>query len=240
MPRLSVAITTILADRDWWKKTLIGGAFWTSLLGWPIVEGFQLESIDNSQQGYPTPLPRWNLFGDKAILGIFSFVVDFFFFCFPILGGGFAFFCGTLAFGLFGTTEAAQIVAIVTLAPLALYLVSMWLLGVSAIAKFHYVEGGELAEVLSGAMIRRALGPETRRTFFRARLHSMPPYIIAVGLLILGFFLLGATLVGALVAVWLGLSALFFARLVTVQLYVSAMREIEREQFEARRRRYET
>ncbi len=59
VPELGTALRTIHADRDWWKKVLLGGALWLTLLGWPVVEGHQLESIENSQRGFPTPLPRW-------------------------------------------------------------------------------------------------------------------------------------------------------------------------------------
>ncbi len=64
MPRLPTAVTTIHKDQAWWSKILIGGAVWTTIVGWPIAEGFQLESIDNTQRGFPTPLPRWNLISD--------------------------------------------------------------------------------------------------------------------------------------------------------------------------------
>ena len=240
MPRLPTAVTTIHKDQAWWSKILIGGAVWTTIVGWPIAEGFQLESIDNTQRGFPTPLPRWNLISDKAVLGIFAIVIDFFYFLFPVVCGGIVFFCGTLAFGLGGNPMAARIVAWSTLGPLCLYLIVVWLAGVSAVAKQRYVEGGDLAEVLSGALVRQLLQAPARAKYLRARVHSLPAYFVAVLTLIGGFVLIGETPLGALAVVWLGLGALLYARLITIQLYAEAGREVERERFEALRRRAET
>ena len=240
MVELRAAIRTIHADRDWWKKILLGGALWTTVAGWPIVEGHQLESIDNSQRGYPTPLPHWNLLGDKAVLGLFAMVIDFFFFLFPILCGGVLLFCGTLAVGLTGNGAAARTVVLMILIPVSLYLAGVWGLGVSAVGKQRYVEGGELAEVLSFALVRELFRAPARGIYGRARLLSLPPYLVAVAILVGSLRLLGETIAGGIIAIWLGLSVLVYARLVTIQLYLAATRALETRRFELLRRRAET
>src|SRR5690242_19812559 len=97
MKQLWSALRIVHADRDWWRKVLIGGAIWLTVIGWPIVEGYQLESIDNSQRGFPTPLPLWRAFRDKAVVVIFALLIDFFYFVFPLMLDSAVLFCAALA-----------------------------------------------------------------------------------------------------------------------------------------------
>lgn len=240
MPRLNDAWRTIHADREWWRKILVGGALWLTVIGWPIVEGHQLESIENSQRGFATPLPRWHTLGDKAIVGIFALVIDFFYFVFPLLVGGFVLFCGTLAASLTGSGGAARLVVLVVVAAMALYLVGVWLAGASPIAKQYYVGEGDLQRSLSGTFVTENLRSPARAIYLRARLHSVPPYVLAGMLLALSLWLFGRTIMGGLVAGWIGLSALLYARLIAIQLYLSATRAVEAARFDLRRRRHET
>src|SRR3712207_2995963 len=100
MPNLRVALKIIHSDREWWRKILTGGALWLTLVCWPLVEGHQLESIENSQRGFPTPLPRWADFGTKGLVGFFAIIIDFFYFVLPVLSGGILLFCGTVTLEL--------------------------------------------------------------------------------------------------------------------------------------------
>ena len=227
MPQLSAALRTIHADHDWWKKILLGGALWLTVIGWTVVEGHQLESIENSQNGFPTPLPRWNDLGSKAVIGLFALIIDFFYFLFPILLGGFVFFCGTLVAGLTGNAGAVRVIGLSTVMLMGLYMAGVWLVGASAVAKQRYVTEGDLPEGLSGSLVRELLRSPARGIYLRARLLSLPPYLFAAGVLVLGLWLFGQSVLVGFLAVWLGLSALVYARLVTIQLYIAASRALE-------------
>ena len=240
MIQLRSAIRTIHADRDWWKKVLIGGALWITLLGWPLVEGHQLESIENSQRGFPTPLPPWHAWGNKAVVGIFAMVIDFFFFLFPMLLGGVLLLCGTLAAGITAGGSAVRPVALVVLLPLAGYLLVVWLLGVSAVAKQRYVEDGDLETILSFRLIREQMEPAARGPYLRARLLSIPAYALALAVLVLSVPVAGISVLAMLVVVWLAFSLLTYARLLAIQLYLAATQQVASRKWEMRTRRAET
>jgi hypothetical protein len=82
---------------------------------------------------------------------------------------------------------------------------------------------------------RHARGAATRRArvYFRARRASLPAYLPTVALGALTFLaasrltIPGALLIAALL-IWLTLSALPYAHLIVVQIYVAAERELER------------
>ena len=227
MPELSTALRTIHADRDWWKKILLGGALWLTVIGWPVVEGHQLESIENSQNGFPTPLPRWNDPGSKAVVGIFALIIDFFYFLFPLLLGGIILFCGALAAGLAGNNGAVRVIALSILSGMALYVAVVWLAGASAVAKQRFVTEGDLPDGLSGKLVGEIIRSPARRIYLRARLLSLPPYLLATGLLVLSIWVFGQSVLGGFLVVWLSLSTLVYARLVTIQLYLAAIRAAE-------------
>lgn len=227
------AYRTILGDPRGWLKLLEGGAIWLTVIGWPIVEGYQLESIENSQRGFAIPLPRWDAPGNKAVIGIFALVIDFFYFVLPLLLGGMVIFCGAMALGLSGNTTAANAVAIGISLLVALYLGLIWLTGASAVAKQRYVIDGALQEALGGSIIRDLLRAPARGIYFRARLRSLPPYLLAGLLAWGGFQILPLSGFGSIIIFWLSLSTLLYARLVTIQVYLAATRAVRTRQFDA-------
>lgn len=231
MPNLSTAIRTIHADPAWWRKILIGGALWLTVIGWPIVEGHQLESIENSRRGFPTPLPLWTNLLDKAVIGLFALVIDFFYFIFPVLLVGMLFFCGTLILGLSGGEVAARLIATAVPGVVGLYLLFAWIAGVSPVGKQRYVEHGDMPQVLSAGLFRELLQASTRRPYLQARLQSAPCYALALALLTASLWLTRTSGLLGLITAWLGLSALVYARLVVIQLYVSATRSVEQARF---------
>ena len=236
MPALRTAIATIHRDRAWWRKMLVGGALWMTLVGYPIVEGYQIESIDNTKSGYPTPLPRWDDLGSKAVQGIFGLLIDFFYFVFPLLIGLLLLLCGAIGLTLTDTTGLLQAVG-ATIGGLALlWLLLVWLLGVSMIGKRLFISEGQPNQALSSKAARMALSAEARDVYLRARLQSAPVYLAPLALLVAPWLRNWPWWL-TLVLLWLGLSALLYARLVTVQLYDAAAREIERRRFEAFRAR---
>ena len=232
MPRLGAAVRTVHADPDWWRKVLIGGALWLTIVGWPCVEGHQLESLENSQRGFPTPLPRWHGLINKAVIGAFALVIDFFFFVFPLLIGSMIVFCAALGTGLSGAGNATRYVAWGIVTTMALYLLAVWLSGASAVAKQHYVKGDDMQRVISTGVIRETLSAPGRRAYLRARLHSLPPYLAAVAALGLAWAVADRSALAGGVLTWISLSILVYARLIAVQLYLSASRDVERMRFD--------
>lgn len=238
MSSLRKAIATIHQDRAWWHKVLVGGALWLTIVGYPIVEGYQIESIDNTKNGYPTPLPRWNDPGTKAVQGLFGLLIDFFYFIFPLLTGLLLLLCSALTLSLTGAaggllTFTGEVIGLLLL----LWLVLVWSISVSPVGKRLFVGEGQPNQALSSKVARITLGAEARAIYFQARLQSLPVYALAI--VILSAAWLSADRLGwlALPLLWLGLSALHYARLVAVQLYDAAAREVERRRFEAFRAR---
>lgn len=238
MPSLKTALSTVHRDRQWWQKSLIGGALWLTIVGYPFVEGFQIESIENTNNGYPSPLPRWNDFGTKAVQGLFSFVLDFFFFVFPVLFGGMFLMCSALAMGVAGVEGLGlQIFGNVAAIAIGLWVVIAWLSSVSPVAKRLYVSDGQPGVALSTKPFRQATEREARSLYFQTRLQSLPLYLVPLALLIVTLQTLDWSGWLTLILLWLTLSTLFYARLVVVQLYDAAAREIQRRKFEAFRAR---
>lgn len=244
MPDLRAALRTIHADREWWRKILVGGAISLTFVGWPCVEGHQLESIENSQRGFPTPLPRWSDLGTKGLVGFFAIIIDFFFFVLPILSGAMFLFCGTIAIELTGTSPSGYVVSRTIIFLTVIYVFAIWLSGASAVAKQRYVSGADFSNILSGSLVRELLRAPARGFYLRARLLSTPAYLLTLGLFSLALFLLRRNFLAGLLVGWLALSGLVYARLVAIQLYLAATRALERQQFDAVRsngkRRVET
>ncbi len=206
----------------------MGGVLILSIVGWPVVEGYQLESIENSQRGFATPLPRWNAPGDKAVVGIFALLIDFFFFVFPLLVVGMLFFCIGLTLGLTGLDSAARASLLAVPVLCGIYLFVVWLSGASAIAKQRYVANGDMQQVLSAGLFRETLRAPGRGHYLTARLQSLPPYLLAVALFVSSIPALGMSSIAAVGLLWLSCSALFYARLVTIQLFQHATKTVER------------
>lgn len=238
MPSLRKAITTIHRDREWGRKILIGGALWLTVVGYPIVEGYQIESIDNTRSGYPTPLPRWSDLGTKMVQGIFGLLIDFFYFTFPLLAGAMLLLCSGLALSLTGATSGLiQVVGQTIGLVILVWLLLAWLLSVSPIGKRLFVGEGQPNQALSSKTVRSALSQEARGVYLRARLQSLPFYLVPLALLTVAWISADQSWWQAVPLAWLGLSALLYARLITVQLYDLAAREVERRRFEAFRAR---
>lgn len=234
-PSLRTALTTIHRDPGWWHKMLVGGLVWMTGVGMIVAEGYQIESLDNTRSGYPTPLPLWRDWGTKAIQGLFALVIDFFFFLFPVLFGGLLWACSAIMVALIDASAALRPVGLIVMGAVVLWLVVMWLLGVSPIAKQFYVNDGLPKDALSSKVMRTALAAPGRGLYLRARLHSIPPYLLAVAVLFMAWYAQRWGSIPALVILWLGLAVLLYARLVAIQLYQSASQQVERRRWEARR-----
>lgn len=234
-PSLRTALATVRRDAAWWHKLLVGGLLALSGIGMVMVEGYAIESLDNSRNGFATPLPLWRDWSSKAIQGLFGLIIDFFYFVFPLLVGGLLWGCGAIGLAVFGGAAALRIMSWGVGAGVLVWLAAMWLLGVSVIAKQFYVNEGVPRDALSDKPLRTVLAPNARSLYFRARLHSIPPYAVVLILLFaawhsqrwsgwLALFLLG-----------ISLAALLGARLVAIQLYGAATQQLDRQRLQQRR-----
>lgn len=228
---LKTALANIHRDRGWWHKMLVGGALYLSLLGLPLADGFELESIDNIRRGFPTPLPRWAEWGNKAVMGAFGLVIDVFFFVFPMLVGGMVLLCAVLSSGAFGNAAIGRSVAIVIVGFVLGYIGLVWLSGAGISSKYYFVVEGDVAKAMQVSLVRQGLRTSGRSPYMTARLLSLPFYLLAVVLLLAAGWLINRNGWTAVLVGWLGCSSLFYARVVTIHLYSVAMAEYERRQF---------
>jgi hypothetical protein len=72
--------------------------------------------------------------------------------------------------------------------------------------------------------VRAALAPRARRVYLRARLQSLPAYLPALLLIVAGRFVYWPF---NLLTLWLTCSALLYAHLAVVQLYVAAESDVK-------------
>jgi hypothetical protein len=238
---LKSALATIHRDRAWWWKLLIGGGVWLTGAGYPLVEGYQIESMDNTRNGFPTPLPLWRDLSSKAVQGIFAMVIDFFFFVFPVLFVGGFLLCSGLGLAVVGAgANVLRTINTVNGVLVLGWLVFAWSSSVSPVAKQLYVGEGIPQQALSSKVFRQVWPAPARWVYLRARLQSLPSYLPALVLLILAWRSVTWSGWLALFLLWLGLAALLYARLVVVQVYDLASRELQRLQWEARRARVQT
>ncbi len=234
---LRTAAGTVLRDRAWWLKSLAGGLLWSTLLGYPLAEGYQVEYIDNTRNGYAFPLPRWNDWSAKAVYGFFAAVIDFGYFVLPLLAAAALLVCSALALPVIGGAGGLQVLYGTLAVAVGAWMCCAWLLSVSPIGKRRFVADGNLGAALSIAVVREALAPEARAVYFQARLLSAPAYLPAVVLLVAMWLAARVSFWPSLLLLILGLSALQAGRLVTIQLYDGASREVERRRWEALRAR---
>jgi hypothetical protein len=105
------------------------------------------------------------------------------------------------------------------LTALLLYQLAMFAIGVAPVGRLIYAEAGNIEDALSARPLREARRPAARAIYWHARLQSLPAYLPAL-LLFATSWLVAWPL--TLLLLWLGLSALCYAHLVVVQLYVAA------------------
>lgn len=234
-PTLRAALGVIHRDRGWWYKVLIGGALYLTVLGGLAAEGFQLESIENSQRGYPTPLPRWADWNTKALIGIFGAMIDFFFFLFPMMLGGLLLICGSIGISSLARGWVVQAGIGVLVVIVVAYELLVWLSSAGIMSKLTYVREGDISAALRTSYVRSGFRRPVAGVLAAVRLRSLVVYAVALLILVGGFFLPVQGWL-RLAGVWLGLSAVFYARLVAIQLYVAATALLEQQQFAAAKR----
>src|SRR5215210_2720640 len=106
---LRTALGNIHRDRFWWGKILIGGALMGTIVGYPWVAGMEMESMDNTRKGFPTPLPRWSDWSTRYLIGLFTVLIDILYFGLPVFVIGLLFLCGGGLLAVAGVGWAAWI-----------------------------------------------------------------------------------------------------------------------------------
>src|SRR6266487_2610898 len=91
---LRTALVTIHSDKLWWRTVLIGGALSCTIFGYPWAAGLLMESLENTRKGFPTPLPRWNDWSSRYLIGLFAGLIDILFFVLPVFALGLLIACG--------------------------------------------------------------------------------------------------------------------------------------------------
>jgi hypothetical protein len=218
---LRTALANVHRDPHWWRKVLIGGALTATFVGYPWVAGYEMESLENTRKGFATPLPRWSDWANRYVIGLLAALIDILFFVLPVFALGLLFLCGGGALAIAGVGRAS-LLAPATLALVLLYELAIFASGVAPIGRLIYAEDGRIEDALSRRPLREGTRPGARALYRRARLQSLPAYLPAL-LLIGASWLAGWPY--ALLLIWLALSALCYAHLVVVQLYVAADRD---------------
>src|SRR5690242_11299708 len=177
--KLRSALANIHRDPHWWRKVLIGGALMATVVGYPWVSGFEIESLENTRKGFPSPLPRWADWADRYVLGLLAALIDIMFFVLPVFGFGLLFLCGGSVLALSGSSITSWLVP-AGLAALLLYQLAMVALGVAPLGRLIYAQAGSIEDALSARPLREALRPAARSVYLRARIRSLPAYLPAL------------------------------------------------------------
>lgn len=220
---LRTAISNVHNDRDWWKKVLLGGTVQLTVFGYPIAEGFIVQSFENISKGFPSPLPIWNDWLTRFIIGLFAVLIDFVFYLLPLMITGVLFMCISVA--MLFTEQSTMLLTIIT-SVLCVYYLAVFLAGVSPIGRAMYAEDGYAEKAISMQPLRESLRRSVRGLYFQARLRTLLFYIPSLILLVAIWFALQSSLVPlAFVLMWLFSCSIFYAHLLVAQVYGSVARE---------------
>lgn len=218
---LRSALAIIHRDPHWWRSVLIGGALMATVVGYPWVAGFEIASMENTRKGFASPLPRWDDWANRYVIGLLAVLIDIMFFVLPVFGFGLLFLCGGSILAITGVGWTNWL-APAGLAALLLYQLAMFATGVAPVGRLMYAETGNIEDTLSARPLREALRPAARAIYWHARLQSLPAYLPALLLFAMSWV---AARPLALLLIWLALSALCYAHLAVVQLYIAAQAE---------------
>lgn len=228
------AIGIIHADKYWWKAVGIAGLCSMTIVGYPIAAGLVIEHLDNTRKGFDRPLPPFVDWSSRWLLGFFAVLIEFVFYLIPMMVAGMAFFCFGLTLLMKQTPGQVEVLWIFA-GIIALWCVAMFLCGVSSIGRLVYVDDSGPDRSLSGYAIRESFRHGARGYYAKARLHSLPLYLIPIGLLVcippvIDLGGIAAWVLGPLV-VWLFWSSLTYTHLVTMQLYHRADLQLQEAGF---------
>lgn len=225
------AAATVHRDPTWWRKALAYGALTGTVIGYPIAAGFIVESMDNSRRGFPTPLPGWYDWSTRYLVGLFAALIDFAFFVLPILVSGVLLFCISVGLLVGGQVDPLVMQSVFAVAGVLLVglLSGLFLSSVAPVGRLVYARDGNIEDALNIDIVRYTLSRKARPVFWQARLASLPAYLPLAVVIALFSLLANQTFGGVLwlllLLAWLAASAMIYAHLIVVQLYVAAEKQ---------------
>lgn len=203
-----------------------------TVIGYPLAAGMVMISIEQTRNGFPTPLPPWIDWSTRYLIGLFALLIDVTFFVFPLCVAGILLLCIGLSSIIGGVAllpvgaPGLLLVGLVT----GGFLLTMFLSSVAPVARLRFAREGKIEEALSMQALRRVWMRPARRFFWQARLASLPVYLptlLLAGLLVgLSRFSFPGQGILLIITIWLMCSTLLYAHLVLVQLYVAAEQAI--------------
>ncbi len=158
------SLSFVFEDKRWLEKTLIGGLILlgTLALSWTIIGlfvgigllyGYMVEVVRNVRRRQPYPLPEWDQWGDKIVLGLKYLVVSFIW-SLPLLLVMIPLFILAIFVGESGSDTTAGIFAILLVcATCVVLLYSLFLLLVSPGITIRFAERGNIADGLAVSSI---------------------------------------------------------------------------------------
>ena len=220
---LRESLGVIHADKRWWRAVAVAGLYGMTLFGYPIGAGFIISHLENTRKGYATTLPPLVDWSTRWLMGLFAVLIDFIFYALPAMITTLLFFCGGLTLVMQRADESQVSVLWVFGVGLGVWWLVMFLSGVSAIGRLVYVDDCGAERCLSSYPLREAFRRPAWKYYAKARLLSSPLYIIPIITALCLPWILnnGGSFVwiGALLITWLFFSSLFYAHLVTMQIY---------------------
>ena len=227
---LRESLRVVHADKRWWRAVAVAGLYGMTLFGYPIGAGFIISHLENTRKGYATPLPPLVDWTTRWLMGLFAVLIEFVFYVLPTMVTALLFFCGGLTLVMQRADESQASVLWLFGLGLGLWWLVMFLSGVSAIGRLVYVDDSGAERCLSGYPLREAFRHEAWKYYAKARIYSLPLYLLPVVCILCmpwildqgGFF----AWVSGITVMWLFFSSLFYAHLVTMQIYHRADQQL--------------
>lgn len=225
------ALRTIHADKRWWHAIGLGGLFSMTLFGHPLAAGLVVEHMDNTRKGYASPLPPFYDWTTRWLMGLFAVLVDFVYFVMPLMVMGMLFFCGGLTLLMARTDESQFGILTVFAGGLLAWWLFVFASGISAVGRLIYLDDSGPERALTGFPLREAVRRGAWRFYGKARVASLPLYIVPVAIAAaIPFVLRLDSIVGVAIAIvfgWLFCSSLVYAHVGTMLIYGEVNRELQ-------------
>jgi hypothetical protein len=220
---LRKALAIVHSDKAWWQAVGIGGLASMTIFGYPLAAGLIVEHMENTRKGFASPLPPFIDWSTRWLMGLFASLIDFLFYIMPLMVAALLFFCGGLTLLMRSSATGQEVLVWSFVVGLGGWWLVMFLSGVSAVGRLVYLDDSGPERALTGFPLREAFRAGARGYYLRARIASLPVYIVPVALAMLFPTLLNVGgwigQVGALVLAWLCLSSLVYANIVTMLVY---------------------
>jgi hypothetical protein len=220
---LRKALAIVHSDKAWWQAVGIGGLASMTIFGYPLAAGLIVEHMENTRKGFASPLPPFIDWSTRWLMGLFASLIDFLFYIMPLMVAALLFFCGGLTLLMRSSATGQEVLVWSFVVGLGGWWLVMFLSGVSAVGRLVYLDDSGPERALTGFPLREAFRAGARGYYLRARIASLPVYIVPVALAMLFPTLLNVGgwigQVGALVLAWLCLSSLVYANIITMLVY---------------------